>query len=501
MNSSIVKRAAIYARISQADKEVDKVENQISEMRKFAESNGYEVVAVHQDDDISAYGGKSPRAGFVALVDGLKAGSYDVVLATEPQRLTRGSSQELELLQVYCIRAGAVIHTRAAGLQDPATPGSKAMMKMMDVIAGFEIDTKIERQKARTRADLSHGIPTKGIRAFGWEPDRITIRESEASVIRDAYQGILQRGESLWSVAQKWNDLKIRTDGMSRERKSKADGVKRLPSPIWTNTTVRQILLRERNAGILMHDGDEMPISKIQPIVTREDLEALRKVVKGIPMPKGPKPQYLLGGLIECICGERMHASKSLTARKGKTRREYRVYRCRVYGFDKSQPHVTIQQPIADRAVKEYIIVNLGLKLDEFLIFDEQRLREIQEEIADLNSEEVEVEEMIAKKVGNKPRNYGRLRAIDAKRTELSHELDEVLSNNEPSAALSKYIEEMSSLSKYSSIYEEDRLIKQGLEAWDALPIDTQRAIVRGKYRVTVEAGGRGFERVHVEQR
>lgn len=76
----------------------------------------------------------------------------------------------------------------------------------MDVIGGLEVETKIDRQKARTRADLAAGLPTKGLRPFGWETDRITVRESEAIHIREAYKAVLEKGNTLWRIAQHWNE-------------------------------------------------------------------------------------------------------------------------------------------------------------------------------------------------------------------------------------------------------------------------------------------------------
>lgn len=501
MVNKLVKRAAIYARISKAEEGVDKIDNQVSEMKKLAAANNYEVVAVHIDDDVSAYKGEKYRSGYVGLIDGLQRKAYDVVLATELQRLTRGSPIELEALHVKCVAAEAVIHTRSAGIQDPATPTAKAMMQMMDVIGGLEIATKIERQKARTRSDLNSGIPTKGIRAFGWEIDRITVRESEAVHIRNAYEAILKRGESLWAVAQHWNELKLRTDGMSRERRSKADGVVRLPSSVWTSTTVRQILVRPRNAGILMHEGAEMPTSLIQPIVSREDFENLQSAIRGTPMPKGPKAQYLLGGILECICGERMHASKSNSGRKGKPKRSYKIYRCRLYGFDKSQAHVTIQLHIADAAVRDYVVENIGLRLDEFEIFDDVRLRELQVNMNELDTEEVAATELYLANAGSKKVLLGRLKAIEAEKQSITEEIEKLLSQTAHSAALAKFVERMDGLGKYATDQEFDDAFVDGFKAWDELPMETRRSIIRGRYRVWVEEGGRGYDRVQIEQK
>jgi len=49
------KIAAIYARVSTKEADRDKAANQVDDLEAFAESEGYEVIAVFKDDGISAY--------------------------------------------------------------------------------------------------------------------------------------------------------------------------------------------------------------------------------------------------------------------------------------------------------------------------------------------------------------------------------------------------------------------------------------------------------------
>lgn len=500
MLTSPKKRAAIYARISKADSEVDKVDNQVKELKKIAASEGYEVVAVHADDDISAYKGKNQRNGFIALIEGLKSGSYDVVMATEPSRLTRGSMTELEVLQTLCVKAKAVIHTRLGGVQDPSSSVSAAMMAIMDVISGLETETKIERQKARIRADLDAGLPTKGIRAYGWEKDRITLRESEAAVVRDAVHSVINKGATLWAIAQDWNSKGIKTDGMVRPRKSKSDGEVRLPSPYWTSTTVRQILVRPRNAGLLVNDGAEMPTSQIQPIISRDDLEALKKVITGRGTTRGPKPQYLLGGLLECPCGQRMHASKSVTGRKGKPRREYQVYRCRLYGFDKTQAHATINMHIPETVVVQYVVAQIGLGIEELAPVDEETVKRLQLEIAELDAQQVRTENLFIENLGN-PRLKGVLRKINIDREELEKQLESELATESVPLEINKFLTAVKKLGRAPKDEKVQAVFEQGELAWNELSMDTRRAFLRGRYRIQVTSGGRGVERVTITEK
>lgn len=500
------KKAAIYARISKADSEVDKVENQINELRKIAATCGYHVVTVHSDDDISAYKGKYQRNGYIALLEGIKAGEYDVVMATEPARLTRGSAAELEVLQGLCVRSKAVIHTRAGGVVDPSIGISAALMAIMDVISGLEIETKIERQKARIRADYDAGLPTKGIRAFGWEPDRITIRESEAEVIREAVNLILHKGATTWAIAQKWNSLGIETDGMSRPRKSKADGEVRLPSKVWTSTTVRQILVRPRNAGILMNEGAQLANSQIQPIISDADYQALLKAIQGKPMPKGPKPQYLLGGILECPCGERMHASKSITGRKGKSSRSYKIYRCRLNGFDKSQSHATINMHIADDTVIPKVVTQLGLGWTGHEAVDDSKVKAVQTKLGELSEKEAVTEGLLIEGIGNSARLKGTLRKIQHEREILTRELETQIASGQHSDGIAQFqarVEELHALTdnpvSIAAMEDEiQKVFETGQQAWEELPMELRRAIIKANYRITVDIGGRGHERVTI---
>lgn len=501
MTISEVKRAAIYARISKSDSNVDKIENQVTELTALAASNEYRVAAIFEDDDISAYKGEKRRPGFEEMIVQIKEKKFDVVMATEPQRLTRGSAEDLEALAVLCVRANAIIHTRSAGVQDPATPTTLALMKIMDVIGGLEVASKIERQKARNRADLAKGLPTKGLRPFGWEKDRVTLREGEAQVVREAYEAILDRGESVWKISQTWNRLGVTTDSMQRPRLSRVHGDVRMPSGVWTTSNVRQILLRPRNAGLLFSDGAEMPISQIEPIVSREDWEAVCAAISSPSTLKGPKPQYLLGGILECTCGERMHASKSVSQRKGGPKHSYQIYRCRLYGFDRTQPHVTCQLEVADKVVRDWIVENIGLGLDTTPAHDRDELSRIDDRLRSLAEEDARAAELIIKGLGDKAKNEGFLRANKSERENLEDKKAQILSASAHSHALAKFKERLASLPEDAFDSEIDAAMDAGYAAWDEMSMENKRAILRGGYRVQLLAGGRGPERIQVSSK
>ena len=103
-------RAAIYSRISR-----DRVgaglgvERQEADCRALAAQHGWTVATVFQDNDLSAYSGK-PRPGYRRLLDQVRAGHIDVILAWHTDRLHR-SMTELEEYITACETHAVATHT------------------------------------------------------------------------------------------------------------------------------------------------------------------------------------------------------------------------------------------------------------------------------------------------------------------------------------------------------------------------------------------------------
>jgi hypothetical protein len=295
---------------------------------------------------------------------------------------------------------------------------------------------------------------------------------------------ILEDGASAWAVAKYWNTTALKTDAMRRGK-----------GAVWTTTTTRQILERERNAGILMHLGAELPHSRIPAIVSREDWEAALAAIKGAP--QGPRPQYLLGGLILCTCGATMHASTSVTARKGKPVYRSKIYRCRLYGFDKTVKHQTISLPIADEGARGLVIAALGFEPNRGKSDTPPRLAAIGARLAALNIEESRATELLVEGLGNAAQLKGKLKTLKAERAALEAERDAVLAEASESSALEVFRGSVfASRTDGEANPAEADLFTAGFTAWDALTMDQQRAIIRGSYRFKVAAGGRGMDRL-----
>ena len=103
-------RTAIYTRISQdSTGQQLGVQRQLDDCLALAERFSWEVVARYNDNDISAYGGRT-RPGYQALCAALDAGKAQAVLAWHTDRLHRRPI-EMEGFIDLCDRKGVDVRT------------------------------------------------------------------------------------------------------------------------------------------------------------------------------------------------------------------------------------------------------------------------------------------------------------------------------------------------------------------------------------------------------
>lgn len=400
MNASAVKstpRAALYCRISEKEEGVDKTANQEAALRLLAQQSGYEVQGVYTDDDISAYRGRLERPAWTRMLTAIKDGKVDVVMAVAPDRFTRGSAAETEALSMLCAQAGAIIHTKSTGVQDPSSPMVRAMLAIQDVFNGLTVDVMRQKQQDRNDAEIAAGRPLWGNRPSGFEVDRLTIVEDEAERIRQAMDAVLEGG-TLYGIAKEWNQAGLRTTDAGRKQKVTAEpGRVDVVGGLWTTNNLKQLLLRPRNAGILEYKGELLGES-LPAIVDRQKWEAVVKVLTDPSRaPKrGQKSERLLSAIIECQCGGRLTMGRVQSKKRGKVY-AYEVYRCRKAGLDAGQhSYVT-----ADMVVKDFVVEDIGLgTFDVPENPNHGRILEIQEKLSKLREKSVRATEMLMEGIG-----------------------------------------------------------------------------------------------------
>jgi site-specific DNA recombinase len=289
-------RAALYARISETSAARDKVADQIAQLTRYAAQRNYTIDPDHIffDDGISALSADTERPGFARLLNATAAGLFDLVLATEEERLARNQIDKAELVDA-CEVHGVTWETIRDGFVDPATETGEFFSTMRTAVARMESRRKASRQRAANDEKRRGGVPTPGRRCYGYESDNATPREAEAEVVRRMFRHVAAGG-SLRSLSQALI----------------AEGIRPTTTGEFTIRRCRDTLRNARYLGDLPHQRQTVRIasSVVVPIVDRELGEAVRSILldPSRTVTPGPKPRHLLSGLAHCgVCGRAMH--------------------------------------------------------------------------------------------------------------------------------------------------------------------------------------------------
>jgi DNA invertase Pin-like site-specific DNA recombinase len=336
------RRAAIYCRISQ-DREGAGlgIERQRLDCEALAKRLGWDIVAQHTDNDVSAYSGKT-RPGYLALLDSIRRGEVDAVLAWHEDRLHR-SPRELEDYIDACEPRAVVTHFAQAGELDLATASGRMTARIRGAVSRQESEHKSERTKRAQLQAAQAGKWLGGAPPYGWnlgDNGSATLDRREAREIRDACKSLLA-GASLGSIVADLN----------------ARGVTTSTGRPWNYTSLRQVLTRPRNAGLSSLNGEVVGKSAWPAIVTEDTWRAVCAVLADPNRRRSTsnRVRWLLAGIAVCGkegCGEPLRSATAASNRaKGTTRT---VYRCRIGGGG----HVARSASEVDRHVEG---VMLGL--------------------------------------------------------------------------------------------------------------------------------------------
>ncbi|APE15704.1 hypothetical protein BOH72_11220 [Mycobacterium sp. WY10] len=286
-------------------------------MRRLVESRGWTVVTEFVDNDVSATSRK-PRPQFVEMMRRVDAGDFDVIVSRHMDRLLRRLSEFASVLE-RCKAANAAIVTAADGV-DTSTDGGRIVAGILAVVAEGEVERKSARQRSAAIQAAEQGRWVGGRRAFGFEPDGVTVRESEAVHIKQGYADVLA-GESVSEIARRWNSFGCIT-GQGRP---------------FNRGAVKDVLTNPRYAGLrryrrqedraTIRQNPELGITgkaEWPAIVDESTWRATVKILCDPDRRRAPRSgKGLLTGLAVCaVCGLTVH-------RGGAVRPGTTTYRCR----------------------------------------------------------------------------------------------------------------------------------------------------------------------------
>jgi len=208
---------------------------------------------------------------------------------------------------------------------DTSNPQGWFFFQMLAAFAELEHAMIVERTIAGKAARAARGEHPGGPRNYGFEEDRTTVMEEEATRINEAAQYVLAGG-SVAHLVDAWNAEGVPTKtGIGN----------------WTETTLRRILLLPMYVpAILDRETHDALVRHFAPAEARQRL--------------GRPAIHLLSGILHCECGTPMQVARSRVRADARQK----SYRCPVGqgGRAAGCGRVWIQENTADRLVTEAIV-------------------------------------------------------------------------------------------------------------------------------------------------
>lgn len=204
LTSTNLLRVADYARLSEDDAKEPELrgENvgiQIDECELFRmQRPDWQHVGSFKDNDVSAsaYGGEI-REDFENLMTLVRSSGVDIILCVEVTRLFRKPLEAEVLIDLVWTKRTSfhtVVTTRGGYYDLRTSAGRKAVRDAVNAAAG-ESDNISDRVRVKKAALARRGMPNGGRRPYGFEPDHITHRETEVTVMREMADRLI-KGES-----------------------------------------------------------------------------------------------------------------------------------------------------------------------------------------------------------------------------------------------------------------------------------------------------------------
>jgi site-specific DNA recombinase len=366
----------VYTRISRdSTGQGAGIARQEEDCRAKAQSNGWTVVKVYSDNDVSAYSG-TPRPGYRQLLKDIKAGELQAVLVWHVDRLYRRTAELEEYISICQPRNVPTLSVQSGPL-DLATPSGRMVARQLGAVGQYESEQKAERQRRanRQRAEAGKHFGTR--RPFAFELDGTTVRPDEAAAIKDAYADVLA-GKSLAAIARDWN--------------SKGFVTPQSGNP-WTPTVVCRTLKTERLAGLktyhgeVVRDADGNPVKAAWPALVDVETWAAVQALLNAETRKWPSARrLLLSGVAWCaVCDAPIESGGT---RNGRTR-----YRCARMGGHAYREAAPIDEHIGDVVVDRLSQPDAA---DLLMASPETDLGEVQREIAAIHGRRTAIAEGFA---------------------------------------------------------------------------------------------------------
>lgn len=332
------KTAVAYARYSSAGQRDVSIDQQLADIRAFAQREGYTIVHEYADHAKSGFKRSSARVEFQAMLTAAGSGSFDTIIAWKVDRFGRNRRESAIYKGQLSDHGVSVIYAA-----DPIPFGAAGVLTegMLESIAEW-YSRNLAENVSRGMNDNAKKCISNGIKILGYKrgPDnRYEIDPDCAAVVRRIFDLYIS-GYSAAAIARMLNDQNLKP----------ARGKDFKPQ------TVLYILSSECYIGVYSWGEYRIP-GGMPPIISDDDWRRAQEMKKktGRHIEKSPV-EFLLTGKVFCgHCGRPM-VGDSGTSRNGMT---HYYYSCTGKksrgGYAKSCDKKSIRKEILEDKVIDFI--------------------------------------------------------------------------------------------------------------------------------------------------
>ncbi|MEV7633625.1 recombinase family protein [Microbacterium sp. NPDC089318] len=513
MTDSAQERAVIYARVSdddvskgqatleeKAERASISIRAQVTEGEALCATAGYLVAETLADDGVSGYDTAAYRESFRKLLRLIAGGHVDVIVCRHIDRLGRNDADN-SAIRHAAARTGVDIHPTSGGRLNMSRSGDKLTLQMQQNIAEYESAVKSERLASVNAQRRAEGVLRSTHKAFGWQwekgkPERSMLADPvEAELVRELYARVIGNGSpytvkgeprtaedagaSLYEIAADWT----------------ARGIPTVRGAAWSIVALRAILMRPSNAR-RVRDGkgwDYLPDVRgaWDALVDDETYRRAREILTS-PSRRtnaGRKSRHLVSGIAKCGhpgCVGVLRPS-SVDDKQGGRMPIYRCVRKLDRPSDPGVKHVSARADTLDTEARRHVIA--AFVHGPASLFPDAggtSADDIYAALDDISRARRDVLALVTDGLATRAEAASQLATMRAREERLRADLDAATASATASMRLTDLRAGVWGAGKRVSIKAGAEYARTLGERFDALPIESRRALVRHLLDITV---------------